>query len=35
MERLTEYESIAGHVHAIPIVSDMDAIPEAAEGGQK
>ena len=26
MERLTEYESIAGHVHAIPIVSDMDAI---------
>ena len=26
MERLTEYESIAGHAHAIPIVSDMDAI---------
>ena len=26
MERLTKYESIAGHVHAIPIVSDMDAI---------
>lgn len=26
MERLTKYESIAGHAHAIPIVSDMDAI---------
>lgn len=26
MERLTEYESIAGHAHAIPIVSDMDVI---------
>lgn len=26
MERLTEYESIAGYAHAIPIVSDMDAI---------
>nr|DAH28304.1 MAG TPA: hypothetical protein [Caudoviricetes sp.] len=26
MERLTEYESIAGHAHAIPLVSDMDVI---------
>ena len=26
MKRLTEYESIAGHAHAIPIVSDMDVI---------
>lgn len=26
MERLTQYESIAGHAHAIPIVSDMDVI---------
>ena len=26
MERLTEYESTGGHAHAIPIVSDMDAI---------
>lgn len=26
MERLTEYESIGGHAHAIPVVSDMDAI---------
>ena len=26
MERLTEYEKIAGHFHVIPIVSDMDAI---------
>lgn len=26
MERLTEYESIAGHAHAIPIISDMDVI---------
>lgn len=26
MERLTEYESIAGHAHAIPIASDMDVI---------
>lgn len=26
MERLTEYESIAGHVHAIPIGSDMDVV---------
>lgn len=26
MERLTEYESIAGHAHALPIVSDMDVI---------
>ena len=26
MERLTKYESIAGHAHAIPIVSDMDVI---------
>lgn len=26
MERLTEYESIAGHAHAIPIGSDMDVI---------
>ena len=26
MDRLTEYESIAGHAHAIPIVSDMDVI---------
>ena len=26
MERLTIYESIAGHAHAIPIVSDMDVI---------
>lgn len=34
MERLTEYEKIAGHFHVIPIVSDMDAIPEAAEGGK-
>ncbi len=26
MERLTEYESIAGHAHAVPIISDMDVI---------
>lgn len=26
MERLTEYEIIAGHAHAIPIISDMDVI---------
>ena len=26
MERLTEYEKIAGNFHVIPIVSDMDAI---------
>lgn len=26
MKRLTKYESIAGHAHAIPIVSDMDVI---------
>lgn len=26
MERLTEYESIGGHAHAIPIISDMDVI---------
>ena len=26
MERLTEYESIAGHAHAIPIGSDMDVV---------
>lgn len=26
MERLTKYESIAGHAHAIPIISDMDVI---------
>ena len=26
MERLTKYESIAGHAHAIPVISDMDAI---------
>lgn len=26
MERLTEYENTGGHAHAIPIVSDMDAI---------
>ena len=26
MERLTEYESIAGHAHAIPIISDMEVI---------
>lgn len=26
MDRLTEYEIIAGHVHAIPKVTDMDAV---------
>lgn len=26
MERLTEYESIGGHAHAVPTTSDMDAI---------
>lgn len=26
MERLTKYESIAGHAHAVPVISDMDAI---------
>lgn len=26
MKRLTEYESIGGHAHAVPTTSDMDAI---------
>ena len=26
MERLTEYESIGGHAHAVPTTNDMDAI---------
>ena len=26
MERLTEYEIIAGHVHAIPTLIDMNSI---------
>ena len=26
MKRLTEYESIEGHAHAVPTTSDMDAI---------
>lgn len=26
MERLTKYESIGGHAHAVPTTSDMDAV---------
>lgn len=26
MKRMTKYESVAGHAHAVPAISDMDAI---------
>lgn len=26
MKRMTKYESVAGHAHAVPVISDMDAI---------